>query len=82
MEYTTDSDIDIAIFTKRNAEDFYILVDEISEITFEYNVKYDVLLSPVFQNVDDFEKWKGVLPYYKNIQKEVVNIGTGNVGVA
>lgn len=81
-EETEDSDIDIAIFTNRKAEEFYILIERISEITFEYNVQYDVILSPVFQNVEDFEKWKKVVPYYQNIQKEGIDIGIGSIGVA
>lgn len=81
-EESEDSDIDIAIFTKRKTEEFYVLIERISEITFEYNVQYNVILSPVFQNVEDFEKWKKVLPYYQNIQKEGINIGTGSIGIA
>ena len=81
-DFTEDSDIDIAIFTNRRAEEFYILIEKISELTFEYSVQYDLILSPVFQNIKDFEKWKKVLPYYKNIQKEGIAIATGGIGAA
>lgn len=69
-EYCAESDIDIAIFTHRKMEEFYSLSDKISEITFEYNVKYDVMLSPVFQNQEQFDRMVKVVPYFQNISKE------------
>ena len=50
-------------------------VNEIAEITYEYSVKYDVILSPVFQNQKQFEHMADVLPYYQNIQKEGIVVG-------
>lgn len=73
--FTEESDIDIAIFTEKEAEDFYLLVDKIAEVTFEYNVKYNVMISPVFQNVKDYNRWINVLPYYQNIQREGIAVG-------
>lgn len=69
-EYQAESDIDIAIFTHRAATDFFVLIDKISEITFEYNVKYDVILSPVFQNQEQYDRMISVVPYFQNISKE------------
>ena len=70
-----ESDIDIAIFTNRPANEFYCLIEQISEATFEYNVKYDIMLSPVFQNENDFNRMLKVLPYYQSIQREGIAIG-------
>lgn len=76
-EYSSadESDIDIAIFTNRPVNEFYCLIEQISEATFEYNVKYDIMLSPVFQNENDFNRMLKVLPYYQNIQREGIAIG-------
>lgn len=74
-EYGKESDIDIAIFTDRKPRDFYLLINLISEITFEYNVKYDIILSPVFQNEQEYERMLHVLPYYQSIQREGIAIG-------
>ena len=76
-EYSSadESDIDIAIFTNRPANEFYCLIEQISESTFEYNVKYDIMLSPVFQNENDFNRMLKVLPYYQNIQREGIAVG-------
>ena len=70
-----ESDIDIAIFTNRPANEFYCLINQISEATFEYNVKYGIMLSPVFQNENDFKRMLKVLPYYQNIQREGIAVG-------
>ncbi len=65
-----ESDIDIALFTLKEPEEFYLLINKISELTFEYNVKYDIILSPVFQNIIDYNRMLRVVPYYQSIQKE------------
>ena len=70
-----ESDIDIAIFTNRPANEFYRLLDRISEATFEYNVKHDIMLSPVFQNENDFNRMLKVLPYFQSIQREGIAVG-------
>lgn len=71
-EYGIESDIDIAIFTNVTPDKFYILIDKISEVTFEYNVEHDIILSPVFQNVGQYNRYVDVLPYYQNIRREGV----------
>lgn len=72
---TEESDIDIAIFTERPEKDFYDLIDAIAEPTFEYNVKYNVILSPVFENIDCFKERLSYVPFYQNIEREGINIG-------
>lgn len=74
-EYGEDSDIDIAIFTDRKSADFYLLINLISELTFEYNVKYDIILSPVFQNEQEYERMLKAVPYYQSIQREGIAVG-------
>lgn len=74
-DYDEESDIDIAVFTSRKAEEFYLLINKISEITFEYNVKYDIVFSPVFQNKFDFNRMLKVVPYFQSIQREGILIG-------
>lgn len=74
-EYNRESDVDIAIFTSRKAEEFYLLINQIAEITFEYGVQYDIIFSPVFQNTADFQRMLKVVPYFQNIQREGIVIG-------
>lgn len=74
-EYSDESDVDIAIFTDTPSSEFYKLVEKISEDTFEFSVKYDVMLSPVFVNEGEYQRMLSVLPYYQSIQKEGIAVG-------
>ena len=70
-----DSDIDIAIFTNRPAGDIYELIGAIAEPTFEYNVKYNVMLAPVLQNAKEFYRRIAYVPFYRSIAGEGIAVG-------
>lgn len=74
-EYNEESDVDIAIFTDKPSSEFYLLINRIAEITFEYNVKYDIILSPVFQNEAEFQRMLKAVPYFQSIQREGIAVG-------
>lgn len=74
-EYNEDSDIDIAIFTDALPEKYFSLAEKIADITLDYNIRYEIIISPVFQNNANFKKFLPVLPYYQNIQKEGLAVG-------
>jgi predicted nucleotidyltransferase len=74
-EDNEDSDIDIVIFTSQLPDQYDCLFDKIAEITFEFNVQYDIELSPVFQNIQLFDRMKKAVPYFQNIQKEGILVG-------
>ena len=65
-----DSDVDIAMIitdTLSSEDD-----DRLSELVAEMNLKYDKVFSVVDINADNFEKWKTVSPFYKNVSTEGV----------
>lgn len=74
-EQTDDSDIDIVIFTKKTQDQYISLMKKIVDVTMEYNDKYNVWISPVFQNYELFKQREKIVPYYQNIQKEGIRIG-------
>lgn len=74
-EADSESDIDIAIFTDVLPEEFYKLVDKIAETTFEFSVMYDVILSPVFINQNQYNRMLNVMPFYQSIQRDGVIFG-------
>jgi predicted nucleotidyltransferase len=67
-EETNESDVDIAILLldKPNRETTKKMVDCVAS----YELKCDKVLSVIDINYDKFNKWKDVLPFYKNILKE------------
>ena len=64
---TEDSDIDIAFFVKDDDPEMH---DKMLDVIVELNLEYDQLISPSMIEIEKFEKWKKVLPYYINIEKE------------
>ena len=73
--FTEDSDIDIVIFTDVMPEHYMDLIKKTADITMNYNLQYDIWISPVFQNVDLFKKREHGVPYYQNIEKEGIALG-------
>ena len=66
-EATEDSDIDIAFLVKN---DTYELHDKMLDVIVELNLEYDQLISPLLIEIDKFNKWRNVMPYYINIERE------------
>lgn len=66
---TDDSDIDIAFIVTRDDAEMH---DKMLDIIVELNLEYDQLISPSMIEIDIYNKWRKVLPYYKNIDNEGV----------
>lgn len=66
---TDDSDIDIAFIVTRDEEEMH---DKLLDVIVDMNLEYDQLISPSMIEIDIYNKWRKVLPYYKNIEKEGV----------
>lgn len=73
-DYTPDSDVDIMILVDLNDEDMDQYSDALSEIGFEYNVRHEIWMMPVVKNIDHFQYWLSVYPFYQNISKEGVTL--------
>lgn len=66
-EATEESDIDIAlIVTSDNRKMHKKMLDALSELDLEYNQ----VIAPSLILKENFDKWRDVMPYYKNIEKE------------
>ena len=63
---TDDSDIDIALIVK---EDNRIMYNNLIDIVVDLDLEYDQVISTSLIKIGDYEKWRKVLPYYKNIEK-------------
>lgn len=67
---TEESDIDIAIVLKKEftLENRAKFIEWIAEL----DLKYDRVFSVVDIEQEKYEKWRDILPFYKNIQNEGV----------
>lgn len=67
-EQTDESDIDIAVILKDgNTESMH---DSMLDIVVDYELDLGHTLSVVPIEYDNYQEWRKVLPFYKNIDKE------------
>ncbi len=64
------SDVDIMVLVDLPDTRIEIYSDDLSELGFEYNIKYDIWFMPVVKNEIHFQQWCDVYPFYFNVVKE------------
>lgn len=69
---TDESDIDIAILV--TDELTFEQNDNLSDFIVDMNLKYDKVFSVIDISVEKFEKWKSVVPFYKNVEIEGISL--------
>ena len=71
---TDDSDIDLVAIVHGDRQELQNKLKQIWDISSELELEYEVIISPTIIPYDEYMKYKDDVPYYKNIQKEGVNI--------
>ena len=66
---TEDSDIDIALLVESDDPSLH---DRMLDILSDLDLEYDQVISPSLIEKKQYDKWKAILPFYKNIEKEGV----------
>ena len=51
-----------------------LILQDIVSVISEMSLDYDTLISINYISLSDFEEYKSVLPYYKNIDREGVRV--------
>lgn len=73
-ENHSDSDIDIVAIVKGERPSLQADLPKIWDQSSDLELQYDTILSPTVIPFNEFEKYKNVLPYYRNIENEGVVI--------
>lgn len=73
-DFSEDSDVDIMILLNVPLEKMNDERKRIYDISDQIDLDYDVVLTPVFQNYQIFEKYMPASAFYQNIQKEGIKI--------
>lgn len=73
-DFEENSDIDIMILLDIPQEEIAAERKKIFDVTDQLDLDYDVVLTPVFQNYQLYQKYMQVSQFYQNIQKEGVKI--------
>lgn len=70
------SDIDIMILVKMNDEKIRRTQKQILDLSYDFDLEYDILLSPVVESIDNYNKRVNYMKYYQNIKNEgiVLNV--------
>ena len=72
--FDNESDLDLAIIVNRDRERLKeyqrMLISAISEMS----LQYDILISVNYIPLSEFEEYKEILPYYRNIDREGVRL--------
>lgn len=71
-DFKSDSDIDIMILLDISDFDLKEYQPSLSDMTYDFNMDYDVDIKPIAKNIEAYEKWVHVYPFYRNIQDEGV----------
>ena len=73
-DYSELSDIDVMLLVSLGEEEIKKISDQISDLAFDFMMKYGVDISPVITNIDHFNYWVDNLPYYRNVRDEGVKL--------
>lgn len=71
-QYGEVSDIDILILVDLNDREIKKLEKKIIDYSYDLDLEYDILLSPIIENIDKYNNKIKYMEFYKNIAKEGV----------
>lgn len=73
-DYRADSDIDIMILLDMSDLELKKYSQQISYMTYDFNLDNDIDIKPIVKSESFFKKWSVNYPFYANIQKEGIII--------
>lgn len=68
------SDIDLMILVDSSEEEMREFEKIINDYSYELDLKYNVLFSPIIESINNYNKRVKYIVFYKNVQKEGVTI--------
>ena len=73
-DFRPDSDIDIMILLDLSDIDIKKYRHQLSDMTFDFNMDYDVDIKPIAKNEEHYRKWVDNYPFYSNVNREGVRL--------
>ncbi len=72
--HDAESDIDIVAIVRGGRAELQKKLREVWEVTSELELEYETVLSLTVIPFEEYEEYRDVLPYYRNIEREGVSI--------
>jgi predicted nucleotidyltransferase len=69
-DFDEDSDIDIMILLDMSDMDLKAYSQQLSYMTYDYNMENDIDIKPIAKSEKFFNKWVDNYPFYNNVNKE------------
>ncbi|MCM1115569.1 MAG: nucleotidyltransferase domain-containing protein [Clostridium sp.] len=73
-DYDEESDIDVMIIADMPSEKIRAFSKLFSDYSLDIDLKYDIVLSLVLQDKATYDRYKSTYPFFKNIEKEGVDL--------
>lgn len=68
---TSESDVDIAVIVNGYTKTMH---DTMTDFVVDLELKYNKVLSVLLIDYDKFKGWENVMPFYKNVKKEGIQL--------
>ena len=69
-----ESDVDVVAIVRGSRADLQKKLREVWTLSSDLELEYETVLSPTVIPFDEYEEYREVLPYYRNIDREGVSI--------
>ena len=69
---TDDSDIDLMVLIDGNNDELRQYDDQLNDVSTDLSLKYLKVLSVVDVSYQEYEDWRNLSPFYKNVSEEGV----------
>lgn len=73
-DYQKNSDVDVMILVDLTEEEIKKRENVVYDIAFDIEMSTGIDISPVIKSEEQYEYWVDVLPYYRNVREEGVEI--------
>ncbi len=73
-EFSDESDLDLMFLIDMDRMNLSRYKNDICKISSDLGMEYNILISPVLQNIDEFNRFKSDLPFFRNVELEGVRI--------
>ena len=73
-DFNSESDIDIMVLVEMSEQDIKSIRAEITDLGAEISYNNDILVSMIAKDMNQFNSWLPIHPFYKNVIREGVEV--------